>query len=65
MKASHWIQRTHLFRADEYICSECNSISNKPFTVCPVCGAPMKKTKYNASWVDEAEGISATLDDDC
>jgi len=24
----------------------------------------MKKTKYDASWVDEAEGLSALLDDD-
>ena len=30
----------------------------------PVCGSPMKKTKYDASWVDEAEGLSALLDDD-
>ena len=26
--------------------------------------APMKKTKYDPSWVDEAEGLSAILDDD-
>ena len=26
--------------------------------------AEMKKVKYNPSWVDEAEGLSAILDDD-
>ncbi len=64
MKSAHWIQKTHLFRADEYICSACSSISGKPYKVCPACGAPMKKAKYEASWVDEAEGLSALLDDD-
>ena len=64
MKSAHWIQKTHLFRADEYICSACNGESGKPYKVCPACGAPMKKAKYEASWVDEAEGLSALLDDD-
>ena len=36
----------------------------KPYTVCPSCGAAMKKAKYDPSWVDEAEGLSALLDDD-
>jgi hypothetical protein len=26
--------------------------------------SPMKKAKYDPSWVDEAEGLSALLDDD-
>ena len=64
MKAAHWTQRTHLFRADEFICSACRSVSDKPYSVCPVCGASMKKTRQDASWVDEAEGLSAMLDDD-
>lgn len=64
MKAAHWTQRTHLFRPDEYICSANNSVSDKPYRVCPACGAPMKKAKYDPSWVDEAEGLSAILDDD-
>ena len=64
MKAAHWTQRTHLFRADEYICSACRAVCGKPYKVCPKCGASMKKTKYSASWVDEAEGLSAILDDD-
>jgi len=64
MKSADWTQRTHLFRADEYICSVCGSSCDKPYKVCPKCGAKMKKGKYDPSWVDEAEGLSALLDDD-
>lgn len=64
MKAAHWVQKTHLFRADEFICSACGSVSGKPYKVCPTCGSTMKNAKYEASWVDEAEGLSALLDDD-
>ena len=64
MKAAHWIQRTHLFRADEYICSACRYTSNRPYNMCPGCCSPMKKSKYDASWVDEAEGLSTLLDDE-
>ncbi len=64
MKSEYWIQRTHLFRADEYICSACGASCNKPYRTCPACGARMKKSKYDPSWVDEAEGLSTLLDDD-
>ncbi len=64
MKAAHWIRRTHLFRADEFICSACRSASGRPYRVCPACGSRMKKTKYDPSWVDETEALSAMLDDD-
>ncbi len=64
MKEAHWIQKTHLFRADDFICSACGAKSNKPYKVCPDCGHEMKKTKYDESWVDETEGLSALLDDD-
>lgn len=64
MKRVHWVQKTHLFRADEYICSKCGAVANKPYKACPRCGAVMGKTKYDPSWVDEAEGLSALLDDD-
>ena len=64
MKTAHWTQRTHLFRVDEFICSACRRVSDKPYKICPACGAVMKKAKYDASWVDEAEGLSAVLDDD-
>ncbi len=39
MKAVHWVQKTHLFRADEFICSACGSVSSKPYKVCPTCGS--------------------------
>ena len=64
MRAAHWIQKTHLFRADEFVCSACGASSDRPYRSCPACGAPMKKSRYEASWVDEAEGLSAFLDDD-
>ncbi len=63
-KSSDWIQKTHFLRADEYICSACGSTSEKSYSVCPVCGARMKKTKYDPTWVDEAEELSDILDDD-
>ncbi len=47
-----------------HICSACNASCGKPYKVCPSCGASMKKAKYDPSWVDEAEGLSALLDDD-
>ncbi len=63
-KPAYWTQKTHLFRSDEYICSACRASSKKAYSVCPVCGARMKKTKYDPSWVDEAEELSAMLDDE-
>lgn len=64
MKAAYWIRKTHLFKADEFICSACGAFSGKPYKVCPSCGATMKRSKHEASWVDEAEELSALLDDD-
>ena len=64
MKSAHWTRRTHLFRADEYICSACGHSAPRPASSCPHCKAAMKRTKYDPSWVDEAEGLSAMLDDD-
>lgn len=64
MKKAHWIKQTHLLRSDEYICSVCEASFSKPFPVCLSCGAEMKNVKYNPSWVDEAEGVSAILEDD-
>ena len=59
-----WTRRTHLFRPVEYICSACRASCDKPCKTCPNCGAAMKKTRYDPSWVDEAEEISAMTDDD-
>lgn len=64
MKYAYWIQRTHLLHADEYICSVCKASFPKPCRECPACGARMKKSKYDPSWVDEMEGLSVLLDDD-
>lgn len=64
MKSAYWTQKTHLFRSDEYICSSCKRSCEKPYKTCPSCGASMKKAKYDPSWVDEAEGLSAIFDDD-
>ena len=64
MKSAHWIQKTHLFKADEYFCSACGVKAYEAFRICPACGLSMKKTEYKASWVDEAEGFSALLDND-
>ena len=64
MNTAYWIRRTHLFSADEYICSACKGSFDRPYGECPSCGAHMKKGKYVPSWVDEAEALSALLDDD-
>ena len=64
MKRPHWIRRTHLFRPDEFICSVCGASFQKAYRTCPRCEAAIGKTKYDPSWVDEAEGLSAFLDDD-
>lgn len=54
-KTAHWIQRTHLFRADAYVCSFCTASFPEPYEICPACGAVIKKIKYDPSWVNEAE----------
>lgn len=55
-----WTQRTHLFRPDEFICSNCGYITTKKrLPECPHCSARMKKTKYDPSWVDEAEFLDS------
>ena len=64
MKPAHWIRRTHLLRADEYIYSRCGASCGKPYELCPSCRSPMGGARYEPSWVDEAEGLSALLDDD-
>ena len=64
MNGVHWIRKTHLFRADEYFCSNCGVSCEEPYKVCPNCRSVMSKTEYDPSWVDEAEELSAILDDD-
>ena len=64
MRADLWIQKTHLFGKDEYICTACRAVCDKPYQVCPVCGTEKTRVSYDASWVDEAEELSIMLDDD-
>ena len=62
MKAT-WIRQTHLFRKDEYQCSACGFLTRKPAAVCPRCGAKMKGTKYDLSWVDEMATFDTIFED--
>ena len=64
MKKPHWIRKTHLFRADEYVCSRCGTKSPVPYRNCPRCGCTMGRTKFDPTWVDEMEAISAIMDND-
>ena len=64
MKTAYWIQNTRLFRADEYTCSKCGGSCKKPSEYCPKMSLQNEKRKYDTSWADEAEGLSAILDDD-
>ncbi len=64
MKTEHWTHKTHLFRADEYICPACGAGSDRPYKKCPSCGAALGVAKYDSSWVEEAEGLSALMDND-
>ena len=63
-KQLRWIRKTHLFRADEYICPRCGASYLKPLKACPNCRTEMGRVKYDPSWVDEMEEMSAILDDD-
>ena len=62
-ETARWIQRTHLFRDDEYECSSCGRKTEKPFQLCPCCGARMKGSEYDPSWVDEMELLDALFED--
>ncbi len=64
MTHARWIRKTHLLKADEFICSRCGAAYGRPYQVCPNCQSVMTGSKYDPSWVDEAEGLSAMLDDD-
>lgn len=62
-KIAKWIQHTHLFHKDEYECSACGFITDKPYKTCPQCAMSMKGSKYDPSWVDEMEIVDAIFDD--
>ncbi len=61
---AHWIVRTHIFRSDEYECSNCGKTAAKPKKTCPNCGCAMRGSKGDLGWVDEMEMIDAIFDDD-
>ncbi len=62
-KTAHWIRHTHIFRRDEYECSDCGLLADKPVKMCPRCGMPMKGAGYDPSWVDEMEIMDAIFKD--
>ena len=62
-QTANWAQKTHLFRSDEYICSGCHYVADKPYKTCPSCRSQMKKSKYDPSWVDEAEMMDILFGD--
>ena len=49
MRQDLWIQKTHLFSKDEYICTACRAVCDKPYQVCPVCGAEIIERKQSYS----------------
>ena len=53
MGKSHWTQHTNLFKKDEYECSACGAMYDKPYAVCPNSHSQMGKAKYDTLWVDE------------
>ena len=62
-KTARWIRHTHIFRKDEYECTACGCLADKPYRTCPNCGLPMKCAKYDPSWVDEMEAMDVFFDD--
>ncbi|MCQ2400791.1 MAG: hypothetical protein MJ059_02580 [Lachnospiraceae bacterium] len=60
---AYWIQKTHLLRSDEYICSVCGHTANNAYKQCPSCGSNMGRNKYDPSWVDEAEMMDIFFED--
>ena len=62
-KPAHWICHTHVFRSDEYECSNCGNTVAKPKKTCPNCGCTMRGSKGDLGWVDEMEAIDAFFDD--
>ena len=50
-----WIKHTHLFVDDEYECSRCGRISDRPYRQCPHCNTDMTKIEDDQTWIEEAE----------
>ena len=62
-KTAHWICHTHVFRSDEYECSNCGVTVARPKKICPNCGCTMRGSKGDLGWVDEMEAIDAFFED--
>ena len=60
---AYWIRHSHVFRHDEFECSECGETADKPRKTCPHCGSAMKGVQGDTGWVDEMEAIDEWLDD--
>lgn len=58
-----WIQHDHFFRDNEYECSSCGYISDRPHPVCPGCGKKMNGSEYDPSFIDELEEMEMILED--
>lgn len=57
-------QHTHLLKSDEYECSACGAVQDKPYAVCPGCSSQMDKIKYDTSWIYEMAVYDEIFDDD-
>ena len=64
LKKARWSRHAHLFRFDEYECSECGYIALNDYTVCPRCNSLMRWKEYDPAWIDEIETASTIFDDD-
>lgn len=62
-KHPYWVQHSHLFADDEYICSVCGCKVDFPQPVCPKCGSQMGASRDDANWVDEAEILDILFGD--
>lgn len=58
-----WVQKTHVLKSDEFVCSACGYSVKKPVKICPKCKAAITGIRYDPSWVDEMEMIDMFLDD--
>ncbi len=63
MKTARWIEKTHLFRSDEFICSGCGHWFRKPSSTCPYCRAKMQGAKYDPYHIDELEKMDLFFGD--
>ena len=54
----YWVEISHLFRADDYECSECRRASDTEYDTCPHCGAVM-----DLEPMDEIEEMELLFED--